>query len=80
MSTFEQVLELIQTLTAEEVAELRARLDERTAWQQDKAEQSHLTSIAPRQLGTLASRGKIHMSDDFDDYLGDDFWLGDKNG
>ena len=21
-------------------------------------------------------RGKVHMNDDFDDYLGDDFWLG----
>jgi uncharacterized protein YqcC (DUF446 family) len=62
MSTFEQVLELIQTLTAEEVVELRARLDKSNSWQEDESDQSPVNSIAPRQLGTLASRGKIQWA------------------
>jgi len=70
VSTFEQVLELIQTITPEEKADLREHLSEGEAQK---------PSLTPRQVGTLASRGKIYMSPDFDEYLGDDFWLGDAN-
>jgi len=71
MSTLEQVLELIETLTPEEVTDLQSSL----------AERIHMESSKPKKriLGLHAHLGEHWISPDFDDYLGDDFWLGDAN-
>lgn len=70
MSTYEQVLALIEQLSPEELDALREKLDE--------VEVQTLSNRKPL-LGLHARAGKYWISPDFDEHLGDDFWLGDEN-
>jgi hypothetical protein len=65
---FETLLDIIDALSAEQKQIIRQHLDDENALQTED------NSLPPRILGLHP--GAIWTSDDFDDPLPDEFWLG----
>jgi hypothetical protein len=65
---FDELLKMVDTLSPEEKRLLRERIDTETI-------STEVDLSKPRILGLHP--GAIWMSDDFDDPLPDEFWLGD---
>ncbi|MCU0476133.1 MAG: hypothetical protein MUC99_08500 [Anaerolineae bacterium] len=72
MTPFERVLALIETLTPEEREQVRERLAVAPASPSDEATER---PAPKRQLGTLAHRGPIIRSEDFDESLEGEFGI-----
>lgn len=70
MTPYEQVLLLLETLTPEEIEALRQRLSE-----VDPSSEAAERPAPKRQLGTLAHRGAIIRTEDFDASLESEFGI-----
>jgi hypothetical protein len=76
MTDLQKLFEEVDTLTAEEIKELYAYIQKNhIEFVPAKTEQE---SLKRRVLGLHAHLGPHWMSEDFDDELPDEFWLGEE--